>query len=82
LDHQLLEAVLAVDMEALEQFGVLEGIEADGTGQLVLQLLEGLLGYSLLFMGFGHHDKLIKIARNSLNRVERFEDLLVLCDLE
>jgi hypothetical protein len=39
LDHQLLEAVLAVDMEALEQFGVFEGIEADGTSQLVLQLL-------------------------------------------
>jgi hypothetical protein len=34
-------------MEALEQFGVFEGVEADGTGQLVLQLLEGLLGYSL-----------------------------------
>jgi hypothetical protein len=57
LDHQLLEAVLAVDMEALEQFGVFEGIEADGTGQLVLQLLEGLLGYSL---GFGHHGKFTK----------------------
>ena len=45
LDHQLLEAVLAVDMEALEQFGIFEGIKAYGTGQLVLQLLEGLLGY-------------------------------------
>jgi hypothetical protein len=39
-------------MEALEQFGVFEGIEADGTGQLVLQLLEGLLGYSLRFSHF------------------------------
>jgi hypothetical protein len=38
-DHQSLEAVLAIDMEALEQFGVFEGIEADGTGQPVLQLL-------------------------------------------
>ena len=38
-DHQSLEAVLAVDMKALEQFGVLEGIKADGTGQLVFQLL-------------------------------------------
>jgi hypothetical protein len=46
-DYQSLEAVLAVDMEALEQFGVFEGIEADGTGQLVLQLLEGLLGNRL-----------------------------------
>ena len=52
LDHQLLEAVLAIDMEALEQFGVFEGIKADCTGQLVLQLLEGLLGYSL---GFSHY---------------------------
>jgi hypothetical protein len=43
-DHQSLEAVLAVDMEALEQFGVFEGIDADGTRQLVLWLLEGLLG--------------------------------------
>jgi hypothetical protein len=34
-------------MEALEQFGVFEGIEADGTGQLVLQLLQGLLGNRL-----------------------------------
>ena len=32
LDHQSLEAVLAVDMEALEQFGVFKGIEVDGTG--------------------------------------------------
>ena len=31
-DHQSLEAVFAVDMEALEQFGVFEGIKADGTG--------------------------------------------------
>ena len=31
-DHQSLEAVLAVDMEALEQFGVFERIKADGTG--------------------------------------------------
>ena len=31
-DRQSLEAVLAVDMEALEQFGVFEGIKADGTG--------------------------------------------------
>ena len=31
MDHQLLEAVLAVDMEALEQFGVLEDIKADVT---------------------------------------------------
>ena len=46
-DHQSLEAVLAVDVEALEQFGVFEGIEADGTGQLVLQLLQGLLGNRL-----------------------------------
>ena len=52
LDHQSLEAVLAVDMEALEQFGVFEGVKANGTGQLVLQLLEGLLGYSL---GFSHY---------------------------
>ena len=51
-DHQSLEAVLAVDMEALEQFGVFEGIEADGTGQLVFQLLESLLGYSLRFSHF------------------------------
>ena len=48
-DHQLLEAVLAVDMEALEQFGVFEDIKADGTGQLVLWFLKGLLGYSLRF---------------------------------
>ena len=39
LDHQSLEAVFAVDMEALKQFGIFEGIKADGTGQLVLQLL-------------------------------------------
>ena len=32
LDHQSLEAVLAVDMEALEQFGVFEGVKANGTG--------------------------------------------------
>ena len=51
-DHQSLKAVLAVDMEALEQFGVFEGIEADGTGQLVLQLLKGLLGYSLRLSHF------------------------------
>ena len=30
-DNQSLEAVLTVDMEALEQFGVFEGIKADGT---------------------------------------------------
>ena len=47
-----MEAVLAVDMEAQKQFGVFEGIEADGTGQLVLQLLEGLPRYSLRF---DHH---------------------------
>ena len=29
--QQLLETVLAVDMEALKQFGVFEGIKADGT---------------------------------------------------
>ena len=49
LDHQSLEAVLAKDMEAVEHLWVFEGIEADSTGQLVLQLLEGLLGYSLRF---------------------------------
>ena len=32
LDDQLLQTLLAVDMEALEQFGVFEGVEADGTG--------------------------------------------------
>jgi hypothetical protein len=32
LDYQLLEAVFAIDVEALEQFGVFEGIKADGTG--------------------------------------------------
>ena len=51
-DHQSLEAVLAVDVEALEQFGVFEVVETDGTGKLVLQLLKGLLGYSL--NGFDH----------------------------
>ena len=40
-------------MEALEQFGVFEGIKADGTGQLVLQLLQGLLGYRL---SLGHQE--------------------------
>ena len=54
-DLQSLEAVLTVDMEALEQFGIFEGIKADGTGQLVLQLLEGLLGYGLSFFS-GHFD--------------------------
>jgi hypothetical protein len=49
---QSLEAVLAVDMEALEQFGVFEGIKAEYTGQLVLQLLEGLLGNSLGFSDY------------------------------
>ena len=48
-DHESLEAVLAIDMETLEQFGIFEGIEADGTGELVLQLLEGLCGYSSSF---------------------------------
>ena len=48
-DHQLLEAVIAVDMEALEQFWVLEGIKADGTGY---QLLES---YSLRFSHFTHN---------------------------
>jgi hypothetical protein len=38
-DHQSLEAVFAVDMEAWEHFGVFEEIEADHTGQLVVQLL-------------------------------------------
>ena len=51
LDYQSLEAVLTVNMEALEQFGVFEGVQADSTRELVLQFLEGLLGYSL---GFGH----------------------------
>ena len=32
LDDQSLEAVFAVDMEALEQFRILECIKADGTG--------------------------------------------------
>ena len=49
LDHQSLEAVLAVDVEALEQFRIFEGVEADGTGQLVLQLLDSLLGYGMRF---------------------------------
>jgi hypothetical protein len=39
-------------MEALEQFGVFEGIKTDGTGQLVLQFLEGFLGYGLRFSHF------------------------------
>jgi hypothetical protein len=34
-------------MEALEQFGIFEGIEADGTGQLVLKFLQGLIGNRL-----------------------------------
>ena len=32
LDDQLLHTLLAVDMEALEQFWVFEDIKADGTG--------------------------------------------------
>ena len=47
LDHQSLQTPLAVEVEALEQFRVFEGVEADGTGQLVLQLLQSLgLGLS------------------------------------
>ena len=42
LDHQSLETLLAVDVETLEQFWIFEGIEADGTRELVLQLLERL----------------------------------------
>ena len=39
LDHQSLEAVLAKDMETIQHLWVFEGIKADGTGELVLQLL-------------------------------------------
>ena len=46
LGHHALEAVLAIDMETLEQSGIFEGIKADGAGELVFQLLEG---YSLTF---------------------------------
>ena len=49
LDHQSLQTPLAVDVEALEQFRVFEGVEADGTGQLVLQLLQSL------GLGLGRH---------------------------
>ena len=49
LDHQSLQTPLAVDVEALEQFRVFEGVEADGTGQLVLQLLQSL------GLGLGSH---------------------------
>ena len=35
-DHQSVETLLAVDMETLEQFWIFEGVEADGTGELVL----------------------------------------------
>ena len=50
LDHQSLETVFTVDVEAVEKLGILVGIETDGAGQLVLQLFES---YSSL--RFSHH---------------------------
>ena len=61
-----METVLAVDMEALEKFGVFEGLEADGTGQLILQLLESLIGYSLRF---SHSFLLLDFAVFSLDEM-------------
>lgn len=42
LDHQWLEALLAVRVKALEELGVCEGLKADGTAELVINLLESL----------------------------------------
>ena len=49
-DHQSLEAVFAVDVEAVKKLGLFVGIETDCTGQLVFQLLE-----SYRSLGFSHH---------------------------
>ena len=49
LNHQLLKAIFTKDMKALEQSGIFVEIEADTTGELVLQLLEEILGYVLRF---------------------------------
>ena len=46
-DHQSLETLLAIDVKTLEQFWIFESIQANGTRELVLQLLERLrLGLS------------------------------------
>ena len=39
-DHQSLEAVFTVDMEAVKKLGFLVGVETDGAGELVFQLFE------------------------------------------
>ena len=40
--NQWYQALLAVNMEALEQFGVSVGVQTDGTVQLLLQFLQSL----------------------------------------
>ena len=49
LDHKSLEAVFTKHVKALEKSGIFVGVEADSTGELVLQLLEKLLGYVVRF---------------------------------
>ena len=49
-DHQSLEAVFAVDVEAVKKLGLFVGIETDCTGQLVFQFFE-----SYRSLGFSHH---------------------------
>ena len=54
LDHQPLEAMLTEDVEAIEYLGTPKGVEADGARELVLQLLDGLVGYK---SGFRHVER-------------------------
>ena len=49
LDHKSLEAVFTKHMKALEQSWIFVGVKTNSTGELVLQLLEELLGYVVRF---------------------------------
>ena len=62
LDHQSLETMLTEDVEAVKHLGILVGVEADGARELVLQLLDGLVGYE---SGFRHVDRSDDLPRGN-----------------
>ncbi len=57
LTSEFLQTFLTEDVEALEEFGGGVGVEADWTGQLVGQLLEGLIGNTWTLRHFPTGDK-------------------------
>ena len=47
---------MAVDVEAGKDLGVRVGIQADGAGDLVFQLLEGFVSNNILRFAVSHDD--------------------------